>query len=542
MPFRKVLLLKNSVLLLTIALLVAVIFTGCISSKKQPEKPDKIANAEFNPQPFVREDKSVVKVCQSETRPKSLDPISFDNKLDEITFHIFDRLVKWDENGKIIKDLAEDFERLDDRTFLFKLRKGIKFHNGEPFDARSVRFSIERLIDPATKSPGYSLLSTISKVEIIDPYTVKIITSQPDYLFIRKLALVQILPEKYFKEAGPEKFGQHPIGTSAYKFKAWKEDGSLVLTKNENYWGRKKPRIPSIIFKFIKVNKLSRKEQLDALFNGEVDLITELPGIHSLKVSKNPRTKVIKMPNQTKVHKMLFNSSRPPFSNINARKAVNLALNRDILIKVLAKGNGRKIATNSIRLEFGHNPDLKPYPYDLDQAKDLLKDIPPEQLNIKIAVTQETELIAQAVKKDLERVGITSNYTVMSVNEMAKKLSTAKHDDNITWDYDLTIYSGVDPFMHVGFLYGLAIYSKGPWSTTENEEVDRIYEELKVTLDKEKQLELCHKLEELAYYNYWYTPVFQVISTYGAARDLHLKSSATSFINLKDAYFEDVEE
>jgi peptide/nickel transport system substrate-binding protein len=487
---------------------------------------------------FERQDKDVLRVCQSETSPKSLDPISFDNKLDEITFHIFDRLVRWDEDGNIVPDLAENYLRLDNKTFIFKLRKGIKFHNGETFDANSVKFSIERLIDPKTKSPGYSLLRTINKVEVIDPYTIKIITSDPDYLFIKKLALVQILPEQYFKELGAAKFGHQPVGTGAYKFKKWLPDGSLMLTRNKNYRIKDKPRIETVIFKFIKVDKLSRKEQLEALFNGEVDLITELPGIHSLKVSKNPRTKVIKMPNQAKVHKMVFNSLKEPFNNLKVRKAVNLALNRDVLIKVLAKGNGRKIATNSIKLEFGHNPLLEPYPYDIKQARELLKEVPPEKLNIKIAVTQETELIAQAVKKDIARIGINATYDVMTVNEMAKKLSTAKQDPSTKWDYDLTIYSGVDPFMHVGFLYGLALYSQGPWSATKNAEVDRIYEELKITLDKEKQKTLCHKLEELSYNNFWYTPVFQVIGTYGAAKDLHLKNSATSFIDLKDAYFE----
>ena len=246
------------------------------------------------------------------------------------------------------------------------------------------------------------------------------------------------------------------------------------------------------------------------------------------------------MPNQAKVHKMVFNSLKEPFNNKKVREAVNIALNRDVLIRVLAKGNGRKIATNSVKLEFGHNFELKPYTYNPKRAKELIEESGIKELSIKIAVTEEASLIAQAIQRDLERINIKSEYKVMTISEMAKALSDSRMS-NTKWSYDLTIYSGVDPFMHVGFLYGIAVYSQGSWSKTKNEEVDKIYEELEITLDEKKQLQLCHKLEELSYNNYWYTPVFQVISTYGAAKDLVLEDSATTFVDLTEAYYKDLD-
>lgn len=538
MHLKKDLFLKHNLLIL----LIAVLLVGCFGKSHDYFKPaDHESFGVEKPKPFFRKNKNIVRVCQGETSPKSLDPVSFDNKVDEITFHIFDRLVKWDDKGQIIPDLAENWVQLSNTSFQFKLRKGIKFHNGEPFSANSVKFTIERLINPKTRSPGYSLLKSINEVRIIDPYTVIINTLKPDYLFIRKLSLVQIIPESYFKKVGAVNFGKKPIGTGAYKFKEWDIDNSIVLNKNDNYWVADKPIIKTVVFKFIKVDKLSRKEQLDALFRGEVDLITELPGIHSLKVSKNTDTKIIKFPQSAKVHKMLFNCYKKPFSDIKIRKAVNVALNRDILIKVLAKGNGRKISTNSVQYEFGHDPKLKPYPYDLEEAKKLIESSGYNDIHIKIAVTDETKLIAQAVKKDLERINIQSDYDVMTVSRMAKALSSSKSDKNLSgWDYDLTIYSGIDPFLHVGFLYGLALYSQGPFSTTNSKAVDKIYEKLIVTLDKAQQQKLCYDLENLSYLNYSYTPVFQVIDTYGAAKDLQLNNTATSFVDLSTAYFKDL--
>lgn len=537
MQCKKASYLKNSLFSLLLVFFI-ILLTGCFNSHTPQNTTNNgaIKNIIVNKKPTINKKKSVIRVCQRDTAPESLDPIYFDNKLDEITFHIFDRLVKWDKEGKIIPGLAESWKQINNKTIQFKLRKNIKFHNGETLDANDVEFSIKRLIDPKTGSPGYHILKSINKVEIIDPYTINIITSKPDYLFLRKLTLVQILPDQYFKKVGANHFGQNPVGTGAYKFKKWDKDGSIILTKNENYWIKNKPIIKTLVFKFIKENDVTRKKQLEALINGEVDLITELPGIYSLKVQKFKDTKVIKMTNQAKVHKMLFNTLHEPFSNIKIRKAVNLALNRDILIKVLAKGNGRNIATNSVKLEFGHNPNLEPYKYDPVEAKQLIKSSGLKDINIKIAVTEETQLIAQAIKKDLERIGIKADYKVMTIREMAKELFTSKSDPT-KWNYDLTIYTGVDPFMHVGFLYGMAVYSQGSWSKIKNKEADELYEELETTLDETKQFEICQRLEELSYNNYWYTPVFQVINTYGATKDLQLKNSATTFIDLTEAYY-----
>lgn len=486
----------------------------------------------------IRKDKTIIRVCQSELPPKSLDPITNVNKQEEITFHVFDRIQKWDEKGNRSNDLAEQQKWIAKNTMQIKLKKGIKFHNGEPFDAESVKFSIDRILDLKTKSPIKLLLKSIKRVEIVDPYTVNIHTSSVDCLIRRKLSFVQMLPPKYFKEVGAEAFSKRPVGTSSYMFDRYDEDGSIVLKKNPNYWGKDKPNFETIVFKFIKTDSLSRDEQLQALYDGEIDLLTELPGIHTLKVQKHPGVKLVKSPDQSVVYKMLFNSLRKPFSDIKLRKAVNLALNRDLLIKVLAKGNGRKIATNSVEMQFGHNPNLKPYPYDLKEAKRLMKEAGIQSLDVKVVVTEESELIARAIAKDLKRININVNLDVMTKEELAYRLAYFKIDPEVKWDYDLAVYYGIDPLMHVGFIYEETLYSKGSWSTTNNKEVDVLIDKLKQSLDKEEQLEYCYKLEEMAYNNYWYTPIFQVIGTYGAAKDLNFEPSASSYLDLEHAYFD----
>lgn len=537
MQYRKALYLKNNLIILVLIVSLTVGLAACVYNNRNMNN-NASENGQSSSEDVViygnkREDRSIIRVCQKDRIPETLDPILFDDKTDEITFHIFDRLLKWDHEGHIIADLAELPQQINNKTLQLKLKKGIKFHNGEPFDAKSVKFSIERVLSAP-------IFETINKVEIIDSHTVNIITNKPDYLLKRRLTLIQMLPPEYIKAEGLENFGRHPIGTGAYKFKDWKKDGSIILERNDFYWRKEKPPIKTIVFKFIESHDPSKKEHVEALFKGEVDLITELPGFHSLKIQKNPNTKIIKMTNQAKVHKLVFNSLKKPFSDIRIRKAVNIALNRDILIKVLAKGNGKKIPTNTVKLEFGHHPGLKPYKYDLQEAKKLLQEAGVKNLHIKIIVTDETKLIAKAIGKDLERINIHSDYDVVSTGDLSRLLKESKKTGK--WDYDLTIYSGIDPFMHVGFLYESSVYSQGLTSKTNNKEFDRVFEQLKTTLDEKKQKELCYKLEELAYNNYWYTPVFQVISTYGASKDLILEDSAMTFVDLTKAYFKEPNE
>lgn len=481
--------------------------------------------------------KRFLRVCQAEVPPISLDTIYFLDKQWEITFNIFDRLFKWNDKGELVNSVALKTDQKDDNTYIITIRDDITFHNGEKLDASAVKFSIDRLTDPYHKTTGYDLFKSIRHVTVIDPYKVRIETHQPDYLLLRKLSAVQLIPPQYFKKVGAKAFGKHPIGSAGFKFHKWKQNGQIELVRNDQYWGEK-PHLEKLIFMFIPTNKLSKKEQLQALLEGKIDLVTELPGIHSLRVQKNPKTKVIKVTNQPKVYKMQLNSLKKPFDNKEIRKAVNIALNRDMLIRVLANGNGRKIAVNTLPIQFGHKSSLKPYKYDPQEARELMEKAGYDTLTIKIAATNTTELVAEAIKKDLEKIGINSTLTIMTKKQLAASLAEPKIKKNGIWPYDMAIYSGVDYFLHVGYLYGSSVYSKGYWSTTNSEEVDRVFEELQVTLDKIKQKQLCHKLEQLAYDNYWYTPIFQVISTYGADKSLSLNHNSIPILDLSRAEFE----
>lgn len=500
---------------------------------KKSHKTNKKWASKKSAKGFKR-DTSLLRICPNTGVPKTLDPAPFVNK--QIIYLIFDSPVKWDSSGKIINSIAANIKMLDLKTMEMTLVKGITFHNGEPLKANSVKFSIERLKKEKSNSPLSSLFDSIRRIDIINDYKIVIHTKNPDYALIQKLAYVSIIPEGYFNRVGAKYFGKHPVGSGLYSFYQWNKDGSIILKRNNNYKLLKKPQIETVIFKFI-TGKNSKKEQVAALVNRDIDLLLELQGLYTLLVQQNPNTKVIKLLNPPLVYRMKLNPEKKPFSDLKMREAVNLAINRDLIIKIMEKGNGRKIATNSIDIDFGHNPKLKPYPYNPGKAKKLVKEYSNKPITIKIAATEYAKPIVMAISKDLENIGMKPQYDIMTPAEMTKEFINHSKNKSIPWKYDMAIFASKNTLFHAGIIYEEGLCSSGAWSLTKDKNVDKLCNELIKATKESQQIEICHKLEKLSYDNYWYTPIFQIISSYGAAKDLNIKIPLSTYVDLTTAHY-----
>ena len=156
----------------------------------------------------------------------------------QIVDNIFDRLVMRDKDLNLAPGLATEWEQLDDVTWQFKLREGVKFHNGEDFTAEDVKYSIDRVLDPEANAPTYSYISTVDRVEIVDDYTVNVITKESDPLIPTRFNRypTEIVPKDYVEEVGSEGLSENPIGTGPYKFVSWEKDDKITLEANEDYW------------------------------------------------------------------------------------------------------------------------------------------------------------------------------------------------------------------------------------------------------------------------------------------------------------------
>ena len=199
--------------------------------------------------------------------------------------HIYDRLL--DRDPRTFKPkpmLAESWRIVNDTTWEFKLRKGVRFHNGEPFTAHAVKATIDYALDPANKThfTAAAYWGLVREVQVVDDHTVRFLTKQPWPNLIDSASLTNglIMPAKALRELGPAKLGEKPIGTGPFKFVEWKRDERLVLEKNPDYW--QGPADASrVTFRFIP----EFSARLAALLSGEIDIMKDVPPTPSRRSS-----------------------------------------------------------------------------------------------------------------------------------------------------------------------------------------------------------------------------------------------------------------
>ena len=329
---------------------------------------------------------------------KSLDPhASNDNPSSRIRVQIYDRLMDLDDNGVPQPMLAESWERPDDKTIIFHLRKGVKFHNGDEMKASDVKFSLER----ALAAPEVShILTGINGVEVLDDYTVKVTTEKPMAAILNNLAhtTIAILSEKATKEAG-DKFGQNPVGSGPYKFVSWQSGDRVTLEAFPEYWQGEAP-IKNVVFR----NIVEETNRTIGLETGELDIIYDIQGMDKNKLKDDDRFVVIEGP-QVSMTYLGFNMKKAPYDNPKVREAISYAIDQKPIIDTVFLGAGE--AANSI---IGPNvwgyADVEKFTQDVEKAKAEVKRIENqlETLNAKLKeakanVTSTQEEIANNNKE-----------------------------------------------------------------------------------------------------------------------------------------------
>jgi len=350
----------------------------------------------------------------------TLDPhMHAETTTSNVVNQIFDRLLTRDAAMVLQPDLALSVTPLNDLTWEVKLREGVKFHNGEDFDAESVKFSIERIIDPATKSPQLPSLSAIDRVEIIDPHTVHIITKTPYPVLPGRLTLAMV-PPRYIREQGEQYFAEHPVGTGPYTFVSWTKDEAIVLAANDAYW-RGSPAIKQVTFRPIPENAT----RLAELQTGAVDLIVNVPPHQAADLDAGADTKVVKTPSGRFIFLQLAADSDGPLADPRVRQALNCAIDVPGIIDSILAGNGYRSTQPLTSLDFGFNPDLAGYAYNPERARQLLAEAGyPDGLTLDLDVPNGRYVmdkeVAQAVAGQLAAVGVDVN---LNVNEWGMHIS-----------------------------------------------------------------------------------------------------------------------
>ena len=384
--------------------------------------------------------------------PGNWDPIAtFLVSWGAVGSQVFDGLIMRTPDMKLVPGLATKWEFLDNNTKLrFTLREGVKFHNGEPFNAEAVKFTFDRLLgDEGKKGPQQSNYNAIEKVVVVNANTVDFLLKNPDPVLLTKLAGygAMIVPPKYITEKGSAYFGANPVGTGPFKFVDYKPKVSLSFERNASYWGGA-PKLDNLVYRFI-TEPATQAAELQA---GRIDVANQIPLAMIDTLKKDSKLAVQSMDGPVALA-MRYNTQRGIMKNKEVRKALTMAVDRDAIIKSILLGHAKPIASFQGALSFGNDPALKPLPFNPAQAKAMLAKAgvkPGTQIQIDFRGSDSNfREVAQAVASYLQGVGIVASLKPYDTNVLLNDIIPAGKTGEMwqnqwggwTFDYDNTAYS-----------------------------------------------------------------------------------------------------
>jgi peptide/nickel transport system substrate-binding protein len=306
-------------------------------------------------------------VCVGD-EPPGLDPTaSASAAIDRVVYsNIFEGLLKVDRTGKLVPGLATRYEASPDgRLFTFHLRPGVRFHNGEPFNAQVARWNLERGAAEGTKNAHPEFFRIIEKIETPDDLTLKLTLKEVNSLFLFQMAEGDsvMLPMKGYENTAAE-----PIGTGPFKFARWARGDRVEMVRNEAYWNPKLPYLDKVTFRFIK----DPSAQVAALKAGDVDIIgwVMAPEI-ALGISRDKRFKVLAGSSTSEVI-MSTNNKAAPFDNKLVRQAMAHAIDRKAINELVMLGYAAPIGSHWPPVTPYYKDLTRKYPYDPKKARELL--------------------------------------------------------------------------------------------------------------------------------------------------------------------------
>ncbi len=350
---------------------------------------------------------------------ESLDPLVTTNAFSRSMMKaMFDTLVVLDPQLAPQPALATSWETPNDTTWRFKLRQGVKFHDGSPFNAEVAKYSLERFVDPATKNPEAAVLKPITAVTVIDAATLELTTDGP---FAATLTAVQnaFMMSPTAVQAAGDQVAKKPVGTGQYRFVEWVPGERLVMEANPDFWGTK-AKIQRLTWKPV----TEASTRIVALRTGEADLIANIPPQLMDQVS-GPDMKLEKVPGI--LITIMFNMAMKPFDNPKVRQALNHAVNVDEIIQFVLGGAGTRLASATKPGMLGHDPDMKPYPYDPAKAKQLLTEAGfPNGFEATLDAPNGRYLndkaVAEAIVGQLNKVGLNITLNLPEYPALVQKI------------------------------------------------------------------------------------------------------------------------
>lgn len=447
-----------------------------------------------------------------------LDPHRHDENLTfAVMDNIYNHLVEFDDQMRIVPGLALSWENPDENTWRFHLRPGVKFHNGTPCDAADIAFSLER----ARHLDLGHYLATVSQVRVVDGLTLEIITKKPSPVLLNKLTFIAIVPQ------GQPDTISSPVGTGPYRFLEYRKGQDLLLEANRQYWGGK-PRIPRIRICFYP----DHQQRLEGLVSGRVQLARDIRQQELQRMAGSEKINLTTTPGLS-VGFLGMNIIRGgPLARREVREAIYWAVDPVSWIERIdldAQPSHQFVAPFVV----GYLPDHQPTRPDLNRARMLLKKAGyPRGFATVLEVTQAAvNRSAPVIVEQLGKVGIKVNLRVLTWAELSERISKRKSPFFfVGWGCSSGDASDfLDACLHTPNEQN---YGSANWTGYSNREMDRLIEQIGSTLDNRQRLVLMQRAMALALQDYPMVPVYARSRVYAHCRELGYTPRLDGSLNL----------
>lgn len=453
--------------------------------------------------------------------------------------HVFETLVKTDDNQKFTPGLALSWRAINDLTWEFKLRQNVRWHDGSPFTAEDVSFTLKRVPNvPNSPSSFATFTRAIVDIKIINPHTIQFSTATPHVLLPSDLSTVMIVSKKIGEKATTEDYnaGRAAIGTGAYKFQEYSPNQRVVLKANYGYWGGEEPW-DVVTFKML-TNPAAR---VAALLSGDVQMIETVPTADIAKLSKDPKYNIVDKISNRVIYVHLNQSTeksppfvfakdgkqldKNPFRDVRVRRALSMAINRDAIVSRVMEGKAQSAAQLLPTIFYGTSKKLTPMKFDAEGARKLLAEAGyPNGFSMTIHGPNNRYIndanIAQALAQMVSRIGIDVKVETMPSAVYFTRATKLEFGYMLLgWGTESGEQGSAMRSLLATFdaAKGMGVTNRGRYT---NPAFDKLLTEALVTMDDKKREVAIIRAAEMVMDDVGLIPLHYEVSTWAAAKGL----------------------
>lgn len=477
--------------LIALTVAVSAALTGCSSGQEASQTANGSAQPAANPKSGKTGGTLVIARLSD---ANNLDPhfLTQINSAAIIHHKVYEGLVRMDKESKYVPALATEWKQLDDVTWEFKLRQGVTFHDGAPFNAEAVKRTIARVQDPSVGSNRANLFEAIKEVKAVDDQTVQFILHYPYAPLLSVLAGAEgaILSPEAIDQYGKD-LSKHPTGTGPYKFESWTPGQEVVLVKNENYWGGQ-PKLDKVVFKTVPEDTT----RIAMVETGEAQVAEQLPVTEVDRVQNSSSMTLGRFESFSSDH-IGINTKKKPFDDVRVRQAIAYAVDKESIIKGVYNDVGKPAHSSITPTMVGYSPNVKGLDYNLEKAKQLLAEAGYAnglKATIYLNDNKARISVAEVLQQQLKQIGIDLQVKVLEFGAYIDAASKGETDlfisgwGNATGDADYNQYN---------LFHTKSQGAPGNHSFYSNPEVDKLIDDGRKEKDPAKRTQIYEQTQQI---------------------------------------------